>query len=100
MGQKIIKLTESDLEKIIKRVISEQKNFVVYGKNPEGTISIEKGKKVLNLTYQSNPSQKFVVDTQYPATDKPKAIFILYKGNGIFELGDKKIQATIVEQIK
>ena len=100
MAKKIIKLTEGDLENIVRRVIAEQKKFIVFGKNPEGTISLENGKKVLTLNYQSNPSQKFVVTTDHPATSKPKSLFIVYKGDGVFELGGNKVKATIIEQIK
>lgn len=102
MGQKIIKLTEADLEKIVKKVIKEQKInvFASPGNSPEGTIGLENKQKVLTITTESGRTQKFIVNTLHPVTVEPKPIFIEYKGNKVFLLGPKKVEATIIKQLK
>lgn len=102
MVKKIIKLTESDLEKIVRRVIQEQKIdvFATEGSSPEGKIGLEKKQKVLTVTTESGRTQKFIVDTTFPVTVEPKPILIVYKGKNIFLLGPNKIQAKIIQQLK
>lgn len=102
---KIIKLTESDLLNLVKRVIKEQnqtkltKTAPRATKNsaPEATIALENGGKVLRIKYESglNPDEVYKVTTDYPATTQPKKVYAEYKGNFTFHLGDKKIPATI-----
>ena len=103
--KKIIKLTESDLRKLIEKVIKEQKELdirVTKGSSAQGKISLINGKKVLTITYESglNPDQKFIVNTDYPALVEPRGVFVLYKGNNVFELGPNKIKATAIQLIK
>ena len=107
--KKVIKLTENDLINLVKRVIREQETPKVKkidirateGSSPEVKISLEKGKKVLHVHYESglNKDQKFVVTTEHPATVEPKGVYAVYKGNNVFELGKNKIQAKVVEQL-
>ena len=107
--KKVIKLTENDLINLVKRVIKEQnvpkpKKIDIRateGSSPEAKISVEKGEKVLHVSYESgmNPDQKFVITTEYPATVEPKGVFVVYKGNNMFLLGDKKVTAKVVEQL-
>lgn len=107
--KKIIKLTESDLVQIVKKVIKEQnvskpKSIDIRateGSSPESKISVEKGNKVLHVHYESglNPDQKFVVKTDFPATVEPKGVFVVYKGNNIFLLGNNKIPAKVIGQL-
>lgn len=106
---KVIRLTENDLVNLISRVIKEQETpktkkidiKATAGSSPEVKISVEKGKKVLHVNYESglNKDQKFIVTTEYPATVEPKGVNAVYKGNNVFELGTNKIQAKVVEQL-
>lgn len=103
--KKIIKLTESDLKRLIEKVIKEQKTLdirVTKGSSAQGTIALENGKKVLTLTYESglNPDQKFVVETTFPALVEPRGVFVTYKGNNVFSLGPNKVVAKAIQQIK
>lgn len=106
---KIIKLTENDLIKLVKRVINEQNApkpkridiRATKGSSPEAKISLEKGKKVLHVTYESgmNPAQKFVVETDFPATQQPKGVFVVYNGDNVFVIGKNKVPAKVVAQL-
>ncbi len=102
MGQKIVRLTESDLESIVRRIIKEQKINVIAtaGSAPEGNISVVNKEKVLTVTTESGRTQKFVIQTLHPATIEPKAIYMEYKGNNIFLLGPKKVEAKIIKELK
>lgn len=107
--KKIIRLTENDLIKLVKRVVEEQNVpkpkpidiRATEGSSSEGKISVEKGNKVLHVHYESglNPDQKFVVQTAFPATVKPQGVFAEYKGDKIFLLGKNKIPAKVIGQL-
>ena len=106
---KIIRLSENDLIKLVERVIQEQKvptpkpiNIrATEGSSPEAKISLEKGKKILHVSYETglNSDQKFVVETEFPATQQPKGVFVVYKGNNVFLIGKNKIPAKVVAQL-
>ena len=66
MTKRVIKLTESDLTKIIKKIISEQKKFelvVTQGSTAEGEL---KG-NVMTITTENGQVQKFEVKTALPS---------------------------------
>jgi len=102
MAKKIIRLTESDLEKIVRKVIQEQKIDVLatVGSSPEGTIGLENKQKVLTVTTQSGRTQKFIIETTHPVTVEPKPIYMVYKGDNVFHLGKNKVEAKIIKQLK
>lgn len=106
MAKKVIRLTESDLKKIVQKVILEQGKFNVRAtenSSPEAQIVIENGKKVLIIQYGMglNPDQKFIVDTKYPATNQPTKVYVKYKGGDLFHIGDKTpVPATIIGVVK
>ena len=107
--KKVIKLTENELVNLVKRVIKEQAATApkkidiraTEGSNPEVKISVENGKKVLHVHYESglNEDQKFVVTTEHPATVEPKGVFATYKGNNVFVLGKNKVPAKVIAQL-
>lgn len=104
MAKKIIRLTEADLEKIVRKVIAEQKTINVIatqGSSPEATLSLENGKKMLTVKYESGltPDQKFEIKTDFPIT-KTQKVFVVYNGKNVFLIGKNKVPATIVSQIK
>lgn len=71
---KVVKLTESDLEKIVKRVISEQKKFdlkIFPGQNLQAKLN----QGVLTLTSEMGNVQRYMVKTALP------------DGNFMFEYG-------------
>lgn len=77
---KIIKLTESDLKKIVKRVIREQKDkkitVVTPGTNAEAEIKMDnEGNKVLVVRTENGREQSMKVKTALP------------KGAFMFEMG-------------
>ena len=77
---KIIKLTESDLKRIVNRVISEQKDkkitIVTPGSNAEGEIKMDaEGNKVLVVKTETGREQSMKVKTALP------------KGSFMFEMG-------------
>ena len=77
---KIIKLTESDLKRIVNRVISEQKDkkitIVTPGSNAEGEIKMDaEGNKVLIVKTETGREQSMKVKTALP------------KGSFMFEMG-------------
>lgn len=90
MAKKIIRLTESDLEQIIKRVIVEQQSVKVnasIGSSPEAVLNFENGKKTILIRSSMGFSdQKFEIETQYPVKKKDQPVFVVYKGNGEFEI--------------
>lgn len=104
MAKKVIRLTESDLEKIVKRVIKEQsekfKVNATIGSSPEVVLNIENGKKTLLVRSSMGfGDQKFIIETEFPIRKKDQPVFATYKGNNIFELlqdGGKKVMAKIV----
>ena len=78
--KKIIKLTESDLKRIVKRVISEQKDrkitIVTPGSNAEAEIKMDaEGNKVLVVKTETGREQSMKVKTALP------------KGSFMFEMG-------------
>ena len=78
--KKIIKLTESDLKRIVKRVISEQKDrkitIVTPGSNAEAEIKTDaEGNKVLVVKTETGREQSMKVKTALP------------KGSFMFEMG-------------
>ena len=80
MTKKIIRLTESDLTRIVQKVINEQKSHtkkikLFPGGSVQGSLKIKDGKKILTIKYESSPSETFIVDTQLPV------------GNFMVELG-------------
>ena len=77
---KIIRLTESDLNNLVKRIIKEQKNkkitIVTPGSNAEAEIKIDsKGNKILVVTTETGREQTMIVKTALP------------KGEFMFEMG-------------
>ena len=78
---KIIKLTESDLKKIVEKVIREQKEnkkitIVTPGSNAEGEIKIDtSGNKILVVRTESGREESMKVKTALP------------KGKFMFEMG-------------
>ena len=70
MTKKIIKLTESDLQKIVKRVIQEQSmgtiSIVNPGQNAEAEILLYRGKKLLRVRTESGRKQSAFVKTDLP----------------------------------
>jgi hypothetical protein len=70
MTKKIIKLTESDLQKIVKRVIQEQSmgtiSIVNPGQNAEAEIVDRGGKKLLKVRTESGREQSVFVKTMLP----------------------------------
>lgn len=77
---KIIRLTETDLKKIVKRVISEQKDkkitIVTPGSNAEAEIKMDaEGNKVLIVRTETGREQSLKVKTALP------------KGEFMFEMG-------------
>jgi hypothetical protein len=77
---KIIKLTESDLKRIVNRVISEQKDkkitIVTPGSNAEAEIKMDAdGNKVLVVKTETGREQSMKVKTALP------------KGSFMFEMG-------------
>ncbi len=77
---KIIKLTESDLKRIVNRVISEQKDkkisIVTPGSNAEAEIKVDaEGNKVLVVRTETGREQSMKVKTALP------------KGSFMFEMG-------------
>ena len=70
MTKKIIKLTESDLQKIVKRVIQEQSmgtiSIVNPGQNAEAEILLYRGKKLLRVRTESGRKQSAFVKTTLP----------------------------------
>jgi len=64
--KKVIRLTESDLEQIVKRVIEEQKKFQLFI-NPGQTAEAELIGEVLTLFSQMGKNQIFRVKTSLPA---------------------------------
>lgn len=80
MAKKIIRLTESDLTRIVEKVIIEQQSLtkkikLFPGGSVQGSLNIKNGKKILTIKYESSPSETFVVDTELPV------------GNFMVELG-------------
>ncbi len=78
--KKIIKLTESDLKRIVNRVISEQKDkkitIVTPGSNAEAEIKMDaEGNKVLVVKTETGREQSMKVKTALP------------KGSFMFEMG-------------
>ena len=70
MTKKIIKLTESDLQKIVKRVFQEQSmgtiSIVNPGQNAEAEIVDRGGKKLLKVRTESGREQSVFVKTMLP----------------------------------
>jgi hypothetical protein len=68
---KIIKLTEADLQKIVKRVIKEQNapktiTIVTPGQTAEGEIIEKGGKKTLKVRTESGREQSISIQTSLP----------------------------------
>ena len=108
MAKKIIRLTESDLELIVKRVIAEQsiKVNASIDSSPEAILNFENGKKtILVRSTMGFGDQKFEIETQFPIKKKDQAVYVVYKGNGEFELypegkGAKPIMGKVIRTIK
>ncbi len=70
MGKKVIRLTESDLKNIVKRVIQEQStttiSIVTPGQNAEAEIVDRGGKKLLKVRTESGREQSVFVKTLLP----------------------------------
>ena len=70
MGKKVIRLTESDLKNIVKRVIQEQSmttiSVVNPGQNAEAEIVDRGGKKLLKVRTESGREQSMFVKTLLP----------------------------------
>jgi len=70
MGKKVIRLTESDLKNIVKRVIQEQSmttiSVVNPGQNAEAEIVDRGGKKLLKVRTESGREQSVFVKTLLP----------------------------------
>jgi len=70
MGKKVIRLTESDLKNIVKRVIQEQSmttiSIVNPGQNAEAEIVDRGGKKLLKVRTESGREQSVFVKTLLP----------------------------------
>jgi len=70
MGKKVIRLTESDLKNIVKRVIQEQSmgtiSIVNPGQNAEAEILLYRGKKLLRVRTESGRKQSAFVKTALP----------------------------------
>jgi hypothetical protein len=70
MGKKVIRLTESDLKNIVKRVIQEQSmksiSIVNPGQNAEAEIVDRGGKKLLKVRTESGREQSVFVKTTLP----------------------------------
>ena len=80
MAKKIIKLTETDLKLIVKRILQEQKTqkitIINPGGNAEAEIVIEKdGRKKLIVRTETGRTQEMYVSTALP------------KGKFMFEMG-------------
>jgi hypothetical protein len=96
--KKVVRLTESDLTRIVKKVISEQKKFslvVTQGSDAQGNL---KG-NILTITTESGQVQKFTVKTGLPQGD-----FLFNHGKdgkyyGVDRKG-KKYQIVLLEKIK
>lgn len=107
MAKKIIRLTESDLELIVKRVIAEQsiKVNASIDSSPEAILNFENGKKtILVRSTMGFEDQKFEIETQFPIKKKDQAVYVVYKGNGEFELypegkGAKPIMGKVIRKI-
>ncbi len=70
MGKKVIRLTESDLKNIVKRVIQEQSTTTISvvnpGQNAEAEIVDRGGKKLLKVRTESGREQSVFVKTLLP----------------------------------
>ena len=63
--KKVIRLTESDLEQIVKRVIEEQKKFQLFI-NPGQTAEGELKNNIMTITTENGQVQSFIVKTALP----------------------------------
>lgn len=68
MAKKVIRLTESDLEKIVKKVISEQKKFDLMIR-PSQTLQGNLKGGIMTLTSEMGNVQKFKVKAGLPDGD-------------------------------
>lgn len=93
---KVIKLTESQLKKVIKSVVEEQnapiKNRIIKIVTPESNaqavIKLQGGKKVLTVTTESGQTQSIYVRTNLPVGD---VLFLMGKdGKSMFGYSDKQ----------
>lgn len=96
--KKVIKLTESDLTKIVKKIINEQKKFelvVTQGSNAEGEL---KG-NVMTITTENGQVQKFIVKT---ALSEGKFMFEYGKDGKYYgyDKNGKKLEIKLLDKAR
>ena len=98
MAKKVIRLTESDLAKIVKKVISEQKKFelvVTQGSNAQAELK----DNIMTITTEGGQVQKFVVKTALP---QGKFMFEYGKDGKYygFDKNGRKLEIKLLDKVK